>query len=711
MSLSSPQAKSRIERLTQEINHHHHLYHGEDAPEISDETYDSLCRELEKLEREFPAFKSPASPSLRVGDEPRQAFRKVKHALRQWSFDDVFDLDELRAWDERLKNLLKKEAQSGNSKFVIRNSSFDIEYVAELKIDGLKIILTYENGVLVQGATRGNGEIGESVTENLRTIGSIPLQLEQPLTLSVVGEAWLSKQELERINAERAKGGEPLFANPRNAAAGAIRQLDSRVTASRKLNAFIYDLDTLGPRDKQQVTSDKAPKTQMAELTFLKAAGFAVNPHARVCQSVEEIQAYYQEWNGKRDSLPYALDGIVIKVNEVALHSILGYTGKSPRFGIAYKFPAEEGTSRVEMIGIQIGRTGVLTPVAHLTPVALAGTTVSRATLHNMDEIERLDVRVGDTVIVRKAGDIIPEVVSVLAKLRTGKEKRFVMPTHCPKCGTAVKREVLGEKKGVTEYSAALYCPNPNCHGKELEKIIHAVSRKGLDIVGLGEKIVEQLMDEGLIADLADIYELTVGDLESLDRFAEKSAEKLVMAIAARKEVPLERFLFALGIRHVGEETAELIARALAEKQSSKTITPRTLYALLQSFESASWQAVKGIGEKSAESLVGWVGSTETKKLFERFQEVGLRLALPTVSATPGKWAGQTFVLTGELAHFTRDEAKRRIKQLGGTVASSVSAKTSFVVVGADPGGKYARAKELGVTILDEDGFAKLLNA
>lgn len=686
--------KARIERLTEEINHHRQRYHIEDAPEISDEAYDSLFRELERLEEEYPALKSPASPTLRVGDEPRQAFQKVKHHVRQWSFDDVFDLAELRAWDERLRKLVAKERGEPVSA---------LEYVAELKIDGLKIVLTYENGILVRGATRGNGEVGEAVTENLRTIESIPLELVQPLTLTAVGEAWLSKQELERINTERREAGEPLFANPRNAAAGSIRQLDSRVTAKRRLGAFVYDLDSL--------EGAALPMTQAAELKFLQEAGFTVNPHARLCRSIEEIQAYYEEWNEKRDSLPYALDGIVIKVNDVSLHGILGYTGKSPRFGIAYKFPAEEGTSRVEMIGIQIGRTGVLTPVAHLAPVRLAGTTVSRATLHNMDEIERLDVRIGDTVIVRKAGDIIPEVVSVMTKLRTGKEKRFVMPTHCPKCGTAVRREVLGEKKGVTEYSAAVYCPNPNCFGKEREAIIHAVSRKGLDIVGLGEKIVEQLMDEGLVADLADIYELTVGDLEPLERFAEKSAEKLVQAIEERRIIPLERLLFALGIRHVGEETADLIARALAREKKGKSLFPLTLFELLSGYDVERWQAIDGIGEKSAESLMSWAALPETKKLFQRFQDIGLRITLPAVSAAPGKLAGQTFVLTGELERFTRDAAKRKIKELGGAVAASVSRKTSYVVVGADPGSKYTKAKELGVSILDEAAFAKLLNA
>lgn len=696
------EAKQRIDQLTREINHHRRLYHVEDAPELSDEAFDSLFRELENLERMFPALKTLTSPTLRVGDEPRTVFTKVKHATRQWSFDDVFDMAELSAWDERLQKLLEKEPLSHNLQPTVPNSPGSIEYVAELKIDGLKVVLTYEKGVFVRGATRGNGEVGEAVTENLRTIQVIPLVLSEPIDITVVGEAWLSKGELERINTERRQTHEPLFANPRNAAAGSIRQLDSRVTAKRKLNAFMYDIDSIG-------TKRGLPSTQTEELELLKQLGFAVNPHARLCRSLSEIEAYYQEWNAKRATVPYALDGIVLKVNNQLLYPTLGYTGKSPRFGVAYKFPAEEGTSRVELISIQVGRTGALTPVAHLTPVRLAGTVVSRATLHNPDEIARLDVRLGDTVIVRKAGDIIPEVVSVLTNLRTGHTEPFVMPTFCPKCGTRVQREVLSEKNGSIEYSAALYCPNPHCFGKEREQLIHAISRKGLDIVGLGEKIVELLMEEGLVADLADVYELTVGDLEPLDRFAEKSAEKLVSAIAARRAVTLEQFLFALGIRHVGEETAALIAQAIIARMPHRVIAPTALLALLKTYADEDWRAIKGIGEKSAESLITWSCLPTTSKLFARLDAVGLQITLPAAVSLAGPLAGQTWVLTGELSRFTREEAKRRIKELGGSVAGSVSRKTDYVVAGADPGSKYTQARALGVTLLDEEQFVRLL--
>jgi DNA ligase (NAD+) len=401
-------AKARIEKLTREIDFHRHRYHVLDTPEISDEAYDSLFRELEELEHAYPKLRSPNSPTSRVGGEPRTEFKKVKHAVAQWSFDDVFDLPELLEWDAKLRRYLAKETGEEREK---------IEYVAELKIDGLKMILTYEKGEFIRGATRGNGSVGEDVTENLRTIRSIPLQLAKPVDTIVVGEAWLSKSELERINALRRDAEEPLFANPRNAAAGAIRQLDSRVTADRKLDSFIYDIET--------IDGLPLPATQEAELTLLNTLGFKVNPYLRKCASIHEVEAFYAEWNEKRASLPYMLDGIVIKVNDRALQATLGYTGKSPRFAIAFKFPAEEATSVVEDISIQVGRTGVLTPVAHLTPVRLAGTVVSRATLHNADEIARLGLMISDTVVVRKAGDIIPEVLSVIESLRSGKEKQF----------------------------------------------------------------------------------------------------------------------------------------------------------------------------------------------------------------------------------------------------------------------------------------------
>jgi DNA ligase (NAD+) len=701
--LTKQEAKIRVDKLSREINEHRKRYHTLDQPTISDEAYDSLVRELENWEREFPELRSETSPTLRVGGEPLKSFRKVKHIIRQWSFDDVFDFSELQEWDAKITRLLKKSGIP-NSKFQIPNQ---IEYVCELKIDGLKVVLSYENGILKQGATRGDGEIGEEVTENLRTIWSIPLQLNDSVDAIVVGEAWLSEKELKRINITRAARGEALFANPRNAAAGSIRQLDSKITASRKLDSFMYGIDRIELR---------MPKTQIEELETLKKLGFKVNEHYRLCKTAEEIEAYYKEWEKKRHSLPYGLDGIVVKVNERSLREVLGYTGKAPRFGIAYKFPAEQVTTVVEDIRTQIGRTGVLTPVAHLRPVRVAGSVVSRATLHNFDEIERLDVRVGDTVIIQKAGDIIPEIVSVLKNLRPEKTKKVKEPRTCPICDGPVGRQLIGDTKKLrtknyklkTKESAALYCLNPKCFAVLREKLIHSVSKQGLDIGGLGEKIVEQLINEGLVKDISDIFALKSGDLKPLDRFAEISADKLAKAIANIKRVPFHKFLFALGIRYVGEETTGLIADTAINK-----FQIRNLDVVIKRFPKITkedWLAIKGIGEKSAQSLVEWFSDGQNQDLLRKLVEAGVKIILPekkTLSEQP--LSGMTFVLTGELESFTRDEAKAMIKEKGGSVSSSVSGKTDYVVAGANPGSKFDNAQKLGVKILDEEEFKKML--
>jgi DNA ligase (NAD+) len=737
--LSQEQAKKRIDGLIREIDRHRHAYHVLDSPEISDEAYDSLMRELEELEKAFPEFRSPASPTMRVGGDPLASFRKVRHASRQWSFDDIFDHEELVAWDKKVKKLLEKEignwsstlrdessGSDSNEKLEIGNSP--IEYVCELKIDGLKVILTYENGILVQGATRGDGEVGENVTENLRTIQSIPLRLAEPVDAIVVGEAWLSGAELERINADREKLGEPLFANPRNAAAGSIRQLDSKVTASRRLDSFIYDIDQITVNSQQSTVN-----SQQEELELLKKLGFKVNEHFRLCKTVEEIEAYYEEWTKKRHELPYGLDGIVIKVDDRRMQEALGYTGKSPRFGVAYKFPAEQATTVVEDVQVQVGRTGALTPVAHLRPVRIAGSTVSRATLHNFDEIARHGLRIGDTVVLQKAGDVIPEIVSVMENLRTGKERKISEPKTCPICGGPVGRQIIvnkaklkaeSSKPEAGQESAALYCLNKDCYAAEKERLIHAVSKKGLDIPGLGEKIVEQLMDEGLVTDMADIFALQPGDLAPLERFAEKSAEKLSETIARAKRVPFAKFLFALGIRHVGEETADLITRSVIRefpisnfqfpnKSQFSNFQIKNLKDVAERFPVISkeeWMAIKGIGEKSAESLMEWFNEGKNQELFRRLEEEGVEIILPEVRATDAlPLAGRSFVLTGELVSFTRDEAKAMIKEKGGAVSSSVSRKTDYVVAGENPGSKYDKAKELGVKILDEEGFKELL--
>jgi len=677
-----------MKRLSREIDEHRKRYHVHDAPTLSDEAYDSLIRELERLERAYPEFRLPDSPTLRIGGEPIAAFKKVAHAHPQWSFDDVFDASEFEAWDKRIRRMLEKQGIDEVP-----------EYACELKIDGLKIILTYEDGLFVRGATRGDGTIGEDVTENLRTIRSIPLRLERAVSGAVIGEAWLSEKEFDRINKERAASGEPLFANPRNAAAGSIRQLDSKVTARRRLDAFVYDIDVLSDEQGKSLVLE----SQTEELDLLGRLGFRVNPEHRLCKTPQEVEAYYAEWSKKRHELPYGLDGIVIKVNQIALQEALGYTGRAPRFGVAYKFPAEQATTVVEDIQVQIGRTGALTPVAHLRPVRIAGSTVSRATLHNFDEIERLDVRIGDTVVVQKAGDIIPEIVSVIENLRSGKEKRVVPPETCPICGSPVRREELGSAE---EKSAALYCTNPNCFAIEREHVIHAVSKKGFDIPGLGEKIVEQLINEGLIHDSADIFSLTAGDLEPLERFAEKSAEKLAEAIAKKKRVPAKKFLFALGIRHVGEETAELLVR---EFPRPKHETPNAFGALVRSLGYEEIVALRGIGDVVAASLAAWFDDPKNEDLLRRLTESGVRIEYGKAPVAGGIFQGKTFVLTGELSSFTREEAKDMIKKNGGSVASSVSQKTSFVLAGENPGSKFDKARELGIAILSEEDFKNML--
>lgn len=697
VKIDPKEAKNRIEALSREIDIHRRLYHVSDQPAISDEAYDSLIQELLALEAQYPELVKRSSPTQRVGAEPLKVFQKVQHTTKQWSFDDVFDLSELQAWDKKVKKILDKEIR--NWKLEIGNSQ--VEYVCELKIDGLKMVLTYNDGVLVQGATRGDGAVGEEVTENIRTIESVPLQLHQKNISGIfVGEIWLGKDQLQRINEERAKNGESLFANPRNAAAGSIRQLDSRVTASRRLNSFVYDIDQLSQNGEPTF-----PKTQIEELQLLQDLGFQVNTHYRLCQSVEEIESYYQEWNAKRHTLPYDLDGVVIKVNQKVLQDTLGYTAKSPRFGVAYKFPAEQATTVVEDIVVQIGRTGALTPVAHLRPVRVAGSVVSRATLHNYDEIGRLGVRIGDTVILQKAGDVIPEIVSVIENLRTGKEKPIVEVQSCPICGSAVERRKM--QNG--DLSTALYCSNGRCFAVEKEYLIHAVSKKGLDIPGLGEKIVEQLMNEGLVKDMADIFALTAGDLAPLERFAEKKADKIVEAIVAAKQVPASKFFFALGIHHVGEETADLIANRISN-QEFRIKNLKDIISNVPKITKEEWMTIDGIGVIVAESLVSWFRSEEHQALLKKLEVLGIRVVFPEVQdASSQPWQGQSFVLTGELVSFTRDEAKAIIKKKGGAVSSSVSRKTTYVVAGENPGSKYDVAKELGVTIVDEAGFQKML--
>ncbi|KKP57991.1 MAG: ligase protein [Candidatus Moranbacteria bacterium GW2011_GWF1_34_10] len=743
--------QQRIEKLRKEVDKHRYLYHVLDKPEIEDSVYDSLLEELIQLEKENPEFYSATSPSQRVGGEVLDKFKKVKHQIRQWSFDDVFDFNELKKWEEKI------------DKMVVKNN-LDLEdygkikYCTELKIDGLKVILEYKNGKLVQGATRGDGNVGEDVTANIKTIKSIPLELSEKVDLIAVGEIWLGKNELEKINQKRELQGEIKFANTRNAAAGSIRQLDSSIVAKRKLDSFIYDIEKLefsgtplsfegeGREGLEIKTPSQSPplstkrkkkyniiESQIDELEMLEKLGFKVNPHHVKCKNITDIENFYQEWIGKRDSENYELDGIVIKVNAKKIQDALGYTGKSPRWGIAYKFPAQRVTTVIEDIFVQVGRTGALTPVAHLRPVRVAGSLVSRATLHNEDEIKRLDIKIGDTVIIQKAGDVIPEVVSVVKNLRTGKEKIFKMPEICPICGGAVgklqitnsklqtKFKTSNSKKEKHNLGVALYCLNPNCFAVEMQKIIHFVSRKGFDIEGLGEKIVEQLIQEGVIENVADIFEIKKGDLEPLERFADKSADNLVRAIDEKKKISFEKFIFALGIRHVGEETAVLIAQAIntefsnnKNQKTKKTIN--SLGDIILQFPKITvedWMSIKGIGEKSAASLVNWFGDEKNINILDKMQSLGVNVFLESSDNLNKKNSdilGKSFVITGTVPGFTRDEIKDIIRKEGGKVSSSVSVKTDFLIAGESVGSKYEKAKKLGVKILDEKGFTGIFN-
>ena len=674
--MNKDEAEKRTEKLKKVINHHRYLYHVLNKQEISDEALDSLKHELYSLEQKFPALVTPDSPTQRVAGSPLPEFKKVRHKIRQWSFNDVFSEEGIRNFDERIKkDLLKKLNYQG-----------DIHYVAELKIDGFKIILSYEKGLLKGAATRGDGEVGEDVTQNVKTIESVPLKINKDINAVVEGEIWMGRKEFKSLNALQKKRGEQLFANPRNVAVGSIRQLDPKVAASRKLDSFIYDIAD---------SSVSVPQTQNGELEFLKNLGFKVNENFILCRNIDEVIEFWKDWDKKRDKAPYWIDGIVVKVSERRFQDALGYTGKAPRYAIAFKFSPEEVTTVVEDITVQVGRTGALTPVAHLKPVSIAGSTVSRATLHNEDEIKRLDVRIGDTVIVRKAGDIIPEVVSVVKDLRIGKEKIFRMINKCPVCGSPVKKGTIG--KGDKE-SAAHYCVNKNCFAQELERLIHFVGRKGMNIDGLGEKILEQLVGEGIISDAADIFELKKGDLTPLERFAEKSAENLIEAIEKSKKVSLPKLLFALGIRHVGEETAELVANRFGD-------VDKIFKASRGDFEK-----IEGVGGVVAASIYEWLADPHNKKVLNRLLS-HIRVIPPGKrTASVGKLIGKIFILTGELKSMSRDEAKEKIRAHGGKVSSSVSVKTDFVVVGENPGSKFNNAKKLGVVIVHEKEFLKMVS-
>ncbi|WP_027717819.1 NAD-dependent DNA ligase LigA [Desulfovirgula thermocuniculi] len=657
--------KQRLEELRREIEYHNYRYYVLDDPEISDERYDALMRELLKLESQYPSLVTPDSPSQRVGGRPREGFATVRHRVPMLSLSNAFGEEELRDFDRRVRTLLGGEK---------------VEYVAELKIDGLAVSLRYENGLLVTGATRGDGETGEDITANLKTVRAVPLRLrrEVPL-LEVRGEAYMPKEAFLRLNEAREEAGEPLFANPRNAAAGSLRQLDPAVTASRQLSFFAYGIGE---------SEGFAARTHAETLTALRELGIPVNRHWQLLPHIEEVIAYCRHWQEKRHELPYAIDGIVVKVNSLEQQARLGATMKSPRWAIAYKFPAEQARTRVKEIILRVGRTGVLTPTAILEPVRLAGTTVTKATLHNEDFIREKDIRIGDTVIVQKAGDIIPEVVAVDVKSRTGRETPFVMPRHCPACGAEAVRPP-GE--------AATRCTNIACPARLREGLIHFASRNAMDIAGLGQAVVGQLVAAGLVKDPADLYYLRFDQLVGLERLGPKSAQNLLAAIEKSKSNPLHRLIFALGIRHVGERAARILAAHFGSLERLSRATYEELVALPE------------IGPKIAASVTGFFAQEENRRVLDKLVAAGVNTREVQEEEKEKPLAGKVFVLTGTLERFTRKEAEEIIVRLGGRVSSSVSRHTDYVVVGANPGSKYEKALSLGVPIIREDEFIKLI--
>ena len=664
------EAKSRAEELRAKIVYNSRLYYENDAPEISDYEYDMMFRELGQLEEEFPEIKTPDSPTVRVGGKALDRFEKHTHSVRMGSLTDVFSFDELREFTDRI------DAQMGEV----------TEYSVEPKIDGLSVALIYRDGIFVKGATRGDGDVGEDVTENLKTIKSIPLKLTEPIPyLCVRGEVYMPKKVFYELNAAREAAGQPLFANPRNAAAGSLRQLDPKIAASRRLEILVFNL-----QDGALYLDSREPKTHLEALDRLDCLGFTT-VSSRTCawgyNAVAEHIIYLGE---HREELSFDMDGAVVKVNNLASRVTIGEGTSTPKWAVAYKYPPEEKETKLVSIDIQVGRTGVLTPTANLEPVRLAGTTVSRATLHNGQLIAERDIRVGDTVVVRKAGEIIPEIIRSIPEKRQGDEIIFTMPETCPSCGGRVVRDECGE-------GAAMRCVNPGCPAQTARSITHFASKGAMNIDGLGPQVVELLLTAEKIKDIADLYILKVEDIENLDRMGRKSAENLVNAISESKSRGLERLLFALGIRQVGEVAAEEIAGRM-----------RTLDNLFAaSFE--DFASIKDIGTITATALVEFFADPKTRELCDRLVALGLNTDA-TGEEKGELFAGLTFVLTGTLPNMTRDEASAIIKQNGGKVSGSVSKKTSYVVAGEEAGSKLTKAKELGVKIIDEETLLSMVN-
>jgi DNA ligase (NAD+) len=668
-------AGKRIAELREQINYHNHRYHVLDSPEVSDAEYDALMAELRGLEEEHPELITPDSPTQRVGAAPLEAFGVVEHHVPLLSLANVFSSEELLAWHRRISNLVPGR---------------EMDFVCELKMDGLAVALTYTDGHLITGATRGDGYRGEDITQNLRTIKSIPLTVpkDAPRKFEVRGEVYLSRSGFEKLNKERVDEGQPLFANPRNAAAGSLRQLDSRVTAKRPLDIYIYGLGYAEEEGGGIAANRAMPPTHWDTMEYLKSLGFKISPHNAYVPDIGHAEKYCQRWVEERENLEFETDGIVIKVNSLELQRVLGTVGHDPRWAVAYKFPAIQATTRLLDIGINVGRTGRLNPYAILEPVYVGGVTIKRAALHNEEDIRRKDIRIGDTVVVQRAGDVIPEVVAPVVSKRNGEERLFEIPALCPSC----KSEVVKP-----EGEVMTYCTNASCPAQIYRLLAHFVSRGAMDIDGVGGKLVAALLEAGLVKDVADLYSLREQDLINLERMGEKSVHNVLDAIEKSKERPLARVIFALGIRHVGAETAELLA---------------SHYGSMDRLASASEEdllEVPTIGPKIAESIADFFHKKENRDIIDKLRRAGVRLEEEAKGQKERPLLGQEFVLTGRLEAFPRIEAETRIKELGGSVGSSITGKTTHLVVGIDPGSKLEKARALGTRILNEEEFRRLL--
>jgi DNA ligase (NAD+) len=673
--MDSKAAASRIEKLKELIRDLNYKYFVLDQSDFDESVRDSLKRELIELESSYPEFVTSDSPTQRVGSALSGKFPKLKHKSPKKSLADVFSAEEIEDWYQRVKKL----------------ASGPIEFLCELKLDGLNITINYENGLLKNALTRGNGLVGEDVTHSIKTIQSIPLRLTEDVDIEVSGEAFIPKKEFEILNAKQVSLDLPTYANPRNTAAGSVRQLDPKVTAERKLEMLFYHTD--------KSDLNLTVKSQEELLVKLQELGLKVCTHFKKLKTIKEVIKFCDDWHQKRDNLDFEIDGIVIKVNDFAQQKAMGYTAKAPRYAVAYKFPAERVSSRILDIILQVGRTGAITPVAVMTPTLVAGSTVSRATLHNEDEIQRKDVRVGDTVIIQKAGDIIPEVVEVITKLRDGSEKAFTFPKNCPVCHSEINR-----KPGESAY----YCSNKSCYAQEKERIAHFVSKKGLNIDGLGDKVVSQLIDAGLIQDPADLFLLQAEDLKMLESFQEKRTNNFFASLEKSRHVKIDHFLYALGIRYLGEQSSFEFGKFIFSLNKEENFNIPEFLTIVESLELEEIKNIDGMGERIAQTLYDWFKDEDNIRLIKKLHEVKISLDTSHLESS-GKLEGKSFVLTGTLNNLTRDQAKSLIKKNGGKISSSVSKNTTYLLAGESAGSKLTKARNLGVKIITEEEFEKMI--